>query len=88
MTKLKLNETSTLFLGNVSKVLFEVGLIWAANFGRMLANNSLNLLHFSSLSIITLESTTILSNVNRFVFDLQKMSEYFAMLSLYHLYIG
>ena len=57
------------------KVLFGAGLIWVANFGPILSKNSLNLLHISSLSMITLESTMILSNVFRFVFDLEIMFE-------------
>ena len=75
LTNLNSNDTSTRFLRKVSKVLFEAGLIWVANFGPILAKNSLNLLHISPLSMITLDSTMILSNVFRFVFDLQIMSE-------------
>ena len=75
LTNLKSNDTSTRFLRKVSQILFEAGLIWVAILGPILAKNSLNLLHISFLSLITLESTMILFNVFRFVFDLQMMSE-------------
>ena len=76
LTNLKSNDTSTCLLRKVSKVLFEEGLIWVANLVPILAKNSFNLLHISFLSLITLESTMILSSVFRFVFDLRMMSIY------------
>ena len=69
----KENDINTRLFRKVSYVLFDTGLIWVANFGPIFAKKSLNLLHISSLSLITLESTMISSNVFRFVLDLHML---------------
>ena len=69
LTNVKEKDVSIRFLKKVSKDLFEIGLVWFAHFGPTSAKKSLNVLHISSLSSITLEFTMILSNVFRLVFD-------------------
>ena len=75
LTNVKDKDVSIRFFNKLWKDLFEICLIWVDNFGPTLPKKSLNVLHISSLSSITLEFAMILSNVFRLVFDLQIVSD-------------